>query len=102
MSRYVLGVNIDLVVDSDEQEEREMKIGERLNLDGTLSDENMSFLKQLGVDYLMVVVSRMAGYPERLPIVSKLRTGDTEYGHRGRAFAIGYMKGLAQAVFDEA
>ena len=26
--------------------------------------------------------------------------GDTEYGHRGRAFEIGYMKGLMQAVFE--
>ncbi len=79
-----------------------MKIGERLNLDGTLTEENMAFLKQLGVDYLIVGVSSAAGYPKRLPIVSKLRTGDTQYGHRGRAFAIGYMKGLRQAVFGQA
>jgi mannonate dehydratase len=24
--------------------------------------------------------------------------GDTEYGHRGKAFAIGYMKGLMEVV----
>ena len=31
-----------------------MKLGERLVLDSSLTDENMVFLKQLGVNYLTV------------------------------------------------
>ncbi len=52
-----------------------MKLGERLTLDGTLTEENMAFLKQLGVNNLMAGVGAAAGQPEKLSIVSKLRQG---------------------------
>lgn len=53
-----------------------MKFGERLTLDGTLNDENMTFLKQLDVNNLMAGVGAAAGQPEKMPVVSKLRHGD--------------------------
>jgi mannonate dehydratase len=53
-----------------------MKLGERLTLDGTLTEENMAFLKQLDINYLMVGAGAAAGQPERTPVISKLRKGD--------------------------
>ena len=53
-----------------------MKLGMRLQVDRTLTDENLSYLKQLGVDHVIVGVGTAAGYPERQPIRSPLRRGD--------------------------
>jgi mannonate dehydratase len=53
-----------------------MKLGERLSLDATLSEENLSYLKQLDVNYVMAGVGAPAGRSEKLPINSKLRQGD--------------------------
>ena len=64
-----------------------MKIGERLYLEGTLDDENMAYLKQLGVNNLMVGITdpvknlrigpvNSAGESEVHPLASKLRRGD--------------------------
>lgn len=48
----------------------------RLTLDSSLTDENLSFLQQLGVEHVMIGVGTAAGYSESLPIESKLRKGD--------------------------
>ncbi len=53
-----------------------MIFGERLALDSTLTDENLAFLKQLGVDNLMVGIGAAAGQKERQPVTAKLRKGD--------------------------
>jgi mannonate dehydratase len=53
-----------------------MKLGERLTIDGTLNEENMAYLKQLGVNNLMAGVGAAAGQTDKLPVTSKLRQGD--------------------------
>ena len=53
-----------------------MKQGEKLAFGSQLTGENMSFLKQLGVNYLMVATNGNAEQTERMPIVSKLRQSD--------------------------
>lgn len=54
-----------------------MKLGERLVLDSTLSDENMSYLKQLGVNYLTVSFLEMGNEePKEKSPLSRLREGD--------------------------
>jgi mannonate dehydratase len=53
-----------------------MKLGERLSLDGTLTEENMAFLKQLGVNNLMAGVGAAAGQIDKLPRTAKLRQGE--------------------------
>jgi mannonate dehydratase len=53
-----------------------MKLGERLSIDGTLTEENMAFLRQLGVNNLMAGVGAAAGQIDKLPVTSRLRQGD--------------------------
>ena len=52
-----------------------MKLGERLTLDGTLTEENLAYLKQLGINSIMIGVAAAAGQPERQPVKSNLRLG---------------------------
>lgn len=53
-----------------------MKLGERLRLDVTLNEDNLSYLKQFDVNNVMVGVGVAAGRSEKLPIISKLRRGN--------------------------
>ena len=53
-----------------------MRIGESLGLENTLTDENMTFLKQLGVDDLLVSIAPLAqDEPKDKSPLSDLRTG---------------------------
>jgi mannonate dehydratase len=53
-----------------------MRIGESLALESTLTDENMTYLKQLGVDDLMVAIAPPgADEPKEKSPLSGLRTG---------------------------
>ena len=54
-----------------------MKLGERLVLDSSLTDENMSYLKQLGVNYLTVSFLEMGSdEPKEKSLLSRLREND--------------------------
>lgn len=53
-----------------------MKIAETFRLDSTFSDENLQFIKQLGVDNVIASVDMAPGRPRFLPVKSPLRKGD--------------------------
>lgn len=55
-----------------------MYLGERLSLGSSLTDENMAYLKQLGVNYLMVTTIDMSSVDQKggMYPVPKLRQGD--------------------------
>ena len=53
-----------------------MKVGETLRLDSTFTDTNLQYLKQLGVDDVIVSVDMAPGRPAFTPVTSALRKGD--------------------------
>jgi len=58
------------------RERRSYETRGKINTGRNLKEENMSFFKQLGVNYLMVNAGLAAGQPDTIPVVSKLRQGD--------------------------
>ncbi len=73
------------------------------NVKGSVPRFDESFVDDGDVDMLEAIKAyhevgyRYAIMPDHTPGIA----GDTPYGHRGRAYAIGYMRGLMQAVGAE-
>jgi len=53
-----------------------MKIGETLRLDSTFTEANLQYLKQLGVDDVIVAAGTAPGRPPITPVTSALKKGD--------------------------